>query len=50
MAISSWLLLAGACLLSTALGFWAVAQIFPNRKTTREPNADSHRKSESLRT
>jgi len=48
MAISSWFVLAGVCLLYIALGFWAVSQIFPNRKTTREPDPD--RQPERLRT
>ena len=48
MGISSWLVLAGVCLLYIALGFWAVSQIFPNRRTNRKPDPD--RQSESLRT
>ena len=29
MAVSSWLIVVGACLLYVALGLWAVSQIFP---------------------
>ncbi len=48
MATSSWLVLAGVCLLYIALGFWAVSQIFPNRSTDRKPDPD--RQPERLRT
>ena len=42
MAISTWLALAGICLIYVSLGLWAVSQIFPSdRATTPNPTQTS---------
>lgn len=33
MAMSTWLFLAGICVIYVVLGFWAVSQIFPSDRT-----------------
>jgi len=33
MAMSTWLFLAGICVMYVALGFWAVSQLFPRDRT-----------------
>lgn len=41
MALSTWIAIAGVCLLVVSLGLWVIAQIFPgDRTTTRELNPD----------
>jgi len=42
MAMSTWLALAGVCLLYVSLGLWVVSQIFP-ADHPRTPAPDSHR-------
>jgi hypothetical protein len=49
MAMSSWLVLAGICLIYVALGFWAVSQIFPcDRAAT--PGSDLDQRQEAPKT
>lgn len=49
MAMSTWLALAGICLLYVGLGLWAVSQIFPSdRATTPDPTQTSnHRRAKT---
>jgi hypothetical protein len=51
MAISSWLVLAGVCLLYVALGLWAVSQIFPKAvgTTTQDDRTELQHQEENIR-
>lgn len=48
MAISTWLVVVGVCLLYVALGLWAVTQIFPRAQVVRtkrsSANSDTKRR------
>ena len=48
MAISGWLVLAGACLTYVALGLWAISKIFPWNRTPT-PGSDPEQQQESGR-
>lgn len=49
MAMSTWLFLAGICVIYVALGFWAVSQIFP-RDRAAAPRFETGTRDERSRT
>lgn len=47
MVLSTWLVLAGICLIYVALEFWAVAQIFPTNRVVTPPTSHYRQQEET---